>query len=75
MNSKERDDLLSRLDERSEETQKKLDSLNAYCMALDERTQSNTSAIEKTKWHDWAIKGSIASIVGLFFASLFELMK
>ena len=75
MNSKERDELLARLDERSAATEKKIDSLNEYCMTLDQRVQINSTALAKNKWHDWAIKGSIASIISLFFGALWEMRK
>jgi septal ring factor EnvC (AmiA/AmiB activator) len=71
MNSKERDELLARLDERTENSQKKLEEVHNYCMALDQRVQNNTSSIARNRWHDWAIKGAIASICGILIKVIF----
>lgn len=72
MDDSERDQLLARLDERSEAIHGSLSDLKVYIVAVDRKTQATAKIAEKhesdinwIKWVGSSVLGILASILGI----------
>lgn len=75
MKSKDLEQLLGRLDERTQAIHEKLTSLDSYIQAVDHKVQQAASQLASAKWHDWAIKGGIVGLLALLLERISALFR